>query len=69
VAHISVVLTMLPFGDDYMVGAYNVCEKETCVLTLREEAISRFEITGTESFVWFHDLPDVREFNAAISHL
>lgn len=59
-SHVNVLLTLLPNGETYIVGAFNVCENKDCAIALHDEAKDAIDFSGTEQHVWYDDDSEVR---------
>lgn len=69
VAHVLIMRTMLPNFDPYVIGSFNVCEKDDCAISLHGEMKSKMDFTGSEQFVWYHEDEDVRSLNWVSSQI
>jgi len=70
ISHVTVMATHTEVHLRAIAGHFNVCEKNACVLTLREEIDNRLGFLDTEGFAWFSNDGYVLQWNAfsSVSH-
>jgi hypothetical protein len=69
ILHVSILLTLLPNGDTYTVGVFDLCGKLGCATALESEAKDAINYSGTEQHVWFNEDEVVRNLHWFISQI